>query len=98
MSAGSANIAVKRVLPDKICVESVPTNVRFWSGIVIVLFAVSAVVLNCAQFVATSASFANFRLTRVLFKDVCSAFVSNNVDAVAVGSAVVVTVPASGKK
>ena len=64
----------------------------------IVLLAVREVVLNCAQLVTDSASFANFKLTRVLFKDVCSAFVSNNVDAVAVGSAVVVTVPASGKK
>ena len=54
--------------------------------------------MNCAQLVATSASFANLRLTRVLLNAVCSAFVSNNVDAVAVGSTVVVTVPASGRK
>ena len=64
----------------------------------IILFASSASVLNCAQLVADSESAASFTLTKVLDRTVCSVFVSSKVDAVAVGSAVVVTVPASGKK
>ena len=98
MSVESARIKLRIVLLDKICVASVPTNVMLVSGIVIVLFAVIASVLNCAQFVASSASVASFKSTNVLFNAVCSALVSRSVDDVAVGSLVVVTVPASGKK
>ena len=68
------------------------------SGTVRVLFAVRAEVLKIAYLVAVSAFAANFKSTRVFVSRICSDLVSISVDAVAVGSAVVVTVPASGKK
>ena len=68
------------------------------SGTVIILFAVKPSVLIVALAVPISASVRNLTSTKLLLRTVCSALVSSNVDDVAVGSAVVVTVPASGSK
>ena len=67
-------------------------------GTLIILFAVSESVLKVAVLVPSSESATSDRSTKVLLRTVCSAFVSSKVDDVAVGSRVVVTVPASGKK
>ena len=98
LSVPSWRISDSTVLFWRIWVVSVPTNVRLKSGTVIILFAVKASVLSCAKAVPISASVWNLTSTKLLLRTVCSALVSSNVDDVAVGSAVVVTVPASGSK
>ena len=98
LSVPSWRINDSTVLFWRIWVVSVPTNVRLKSGTVIILFAVKSSVLSCAQAVPISASVWNLISTKLLLRTVCSALVSSNVDDVAVGSAVVVTVPASGSK
>ena len=98
LSVGSWRIKLSIDLFLRIWVDWVPTNVILKSGTVIVLFAVRASVLSCAQAVPISASVRNLTSTKLLLRTVCSALVSSNVEDVAVGSAVVVTVPASGSK